>query len=77
MIKLAESIGFKFEAMDQNKDAERGLHQIGYGAEGIGAKTRTIPSEYTADRRAMMKWVYQAEFWVARKIACYGDTVTL
>lgn len=81
MIKLAESIGFKFEAIDQDttdKDGERGLHQIGSGAEGIGDKTRTIPSEYTADRRAMMKWVYQAEFWVARKnSAGDGDIVTL
>ena len=45
MTKSAESIGFKFEAMDQNKDDERRLHQIGYGADGIGVKTRTIPSE--------------------------------
>ncbi|KAG8815802.1 hypothetical protein FRC19_000790 [Serendipita sp. 401] len=27
----------------------------------------TVPSEYTADREAMMKWVYQAEFWVATR----------
>ncbi|KAF7318112.1 N2227 domain-containing protein [Mycena chlorophos] len=32
-----------------------------------GSKTRTVASEYTADARAMMKWIYQAEFWVARK----------
>jgi carnosine N-methyltransferase len=76
VIRLTESIGFKFEPMDQNKDGDHGFHQIGFGAEGIGDKTRTIPSEYTADRRAMMKWVYQAEFWIARKNACYGDIVT-
>ncbi|CCA73667.1 hypothetical protein PIIN_07620 [Serendipita indica DSM 11827] len=28
---------------------------------------KTIPSEYTADSEAMMKWIYQAEFWVATK----------
>lgn len=39
-------------------------------------KTRTIPSEYTSDREAMMKWVYQAEFWVARKVEDY-ELITL
>jgi hypothetical protein len=28
---------------------------------------RTVECEYTADRSAMMRWVYQAEFWVAYK----------
>jgi hypothetical protein len=28
---------------------------------------KTIPSEYTADAQAMMRWTYQAEFWVATK----------
>ncbi|KAI0343421.1 N2227-domain-containing protein [Trametopsis cervina] len=27
----------------------------------------SVPCEYTADRHAMMKWIYQAEFWVAQK----------
>ncbi|KAF7294082.1 N2227 domain-containing protein [Mycena kentingensis (nom. inval.)] len=32
-----------------------------------GEKTRTVECEYTADANAMMRWVYRAEFWVARK----------
>jgi len=28
---------------------------------------KTVPSEYTADTEAMMRWIYQAEFWVATK----------
>lgn len=28
---------------------------------------RTVECEYTADKAAMMKWLYQAEFWVATK----------
>ncbi len=28
---------------------------------------RTIDCEYTADSAAMMRWIYEAEFWVARK----------
>lgn len=28
---------------------------------------RTVDCEYTADSRAMMSWVYHAEFWVAQK----------
>jgi hypothetical protein len=29
---------------------------------------KTIPCEYTSDKSAMMKWIYQAEFWVAQKV---------
>ncbi len=29
---------------------------------------RTVECEYTTDREAMMRWVYRAEFWVAKKI---------
>ncbi|KAL4249236.1 Carnosine N-methyltransferase [Abortiporus biennis] len=29
---------------------------------------RTIECEYTADRTAMMSWIYKAEFWVATKV---------
>jgi Carnosine N-methyltransferase len=28
---------------------------------------RTIPSEYTRDNTAMMRWIYEAEFWIAVK----------
>ncbi|TDL16908.1 N2227-like protein [Rickenella mellea] len=31
------------------------------------ASRERVPCEYTADSEAMMKWVYQAEFWVAKK----------
>ncbi|KAJ3813372.1 N2227-like protein-domain-containing protein [Lentinula lateritia] len=31
-------------------------------------KRRTIPCEYTHDDKAMMRWIYEAEFWVARKV---------
>jgi hypothetical protein len=29
---------------------------------------RTVECEYTADSQAMMRWIYRAEFWAARKI---------
>jgi len=29
---------------------------------------RTVESEYTGDVEGMMRWIYHAEFWVARKI---------
>jgi hypothetical protein len=29
---------------------------------------RTVPSEYTRDNTAMMRWIYKAEFWIAVKI---------
>ena len=31
-------------------------------------RRRTVECEYTADRTAMMRWLYQAEFWVATKV---------
>lgn len=31
-------------------------------------KRRTIPCQYTHDMKAMMRWIYEAEFWVARKV---------
>ena len=32
-------------------------------------RRRTVVCEYTADQRAMMQWMYNAEFWVATKFA--------
>jgi N2227-like protein len=29
--------------------------------------SRSIGCEYTSDQKAMMRWIYQAELWVARK----------
>jgi len=34
---------------------------------GDNRARRTIECEYTADSSAMMRWIYRAEFWVARK----------
>ncbi|TCD62701.1 hypothetical protein EIP91_006526 [Steccherinum ochraceum] len=39
------------------------------GEEDEVRRRRTVECEYTADRTAMMKWLYQAEFWVATKPA--------
>jgi N2227-like protein len=36
------------------------------GAEGTTAR-KTVECEYTSDPNAMMRWIYKAEFWVARK----------
>ncbi|KAJ7133682.1 N2227-like protein-domain-containing protein [Mycena crocata] len=32
-----------------------------------GQQSRTVECEYTGDAQAMMRWIYRAEFWVARK----------
>ncbi|KAF9075559.1 N2227-like protein-domain-containing protein [Rhodocollybia butyracea] len=31
-------------------------------------KRRSISCEYTHDEQAMMRWIYEAEFWVAKKV---------
>lgn len=37
------------------------------GFEVDHASLKTVPSEYTADAQAMMRWIYEAKFWVATK----------
>ncbi|CCM03936.1 uncharacterized protein FIBRA_06088 [Fibroporia radiculosa] len=55
VLRLVELVGFKlYEEHDQRHKTMR----------------RTIECEYTADREAMMRWLYQAEFWVAVKPGC-------
>lgn len=51
VMRVAEGVGFVFESV----------------GDGEGERSKTVKCEYTADRKAMMKWIYLAEFWVARK----------
>ncbi|RPD57975.1 N2227-domain-containing protein [Lentinus tigrinus ALCF2SS1-6] len=51
VLKLAEMLGFDVS------DDHAPQH----------LRPRTVECEYTADQTAMMKWLYQAEFWVATK----------
>ncbi|KAI0697442.1 N2227-domain-containing protein [Cytidiella melzeri] len=51
VLSLAAMIGFKIKDEDAPEVERR----------------KTVPCEYTADKHAMMKWIYQAEFWVASK----------
>lgn len=53
VIRVAEEIGFVFD--EQTDEA------------GQQSKSRTVECEYTGDKEAMMRWVYKAEFWVARR----------
>ena len=55
VLKLAEMMGFDV--------AGAGEGVAGFERTG----RRTVECEYTADKTAMMKWLYQAEFWVATK----------
>ncbi|KAJ7496554.1 N2227-like protein-domain-containing protein [Mycena latifolia] len=55
---------------------ELSLEEVLHAAEEIGfvidpqddgQQSRTVECEYTGDAQAMMRWVYRAEFWIARK----------
>ncbi|KAF5322505.1 hypothetical protein D9619_001589 [Psilocybe cf. subviscida] len=57
--------------------AELSLEEVLMAAKEIGfvidksergpAARRTVECEYTSDKQAMMRWIYKAEYWVARK----------
>ncbi|KDR75537.1 hypothetical protein GALMADRAFT_140177 [Galerina marginata CBS 339.88] len=57
---------------------ELSLDEVLHAAEEIGfivekedagpAARKIVECEYTADKNAMMRWIYKAEFWVARKL---------
>lgn len=52
VLRLAEIVGFQLDS----------------SASGASIRARrSIECEYTADRTAMMAWIYTAEFWVATK----------
>ncbi|KAI0774830.1 N2227-domain-containing protein [Trametes elegans] len=53
VLRLVEVVGFEVGGTDESLGRER---------------RRTVECEYTADRTAMMRWLYQAEFWVATKM---------
>ncbi|KAL5531882.1 hypothetical protein ACEPAF_5445 [Sanghuangporus sanghuang] len=61
LLLLAEKIGFDFVQLQNEGDGDD------RSDEKTRTKTRTIECEYTADKEAMMRWVYKAEFWLAKK----------
>ena len=60
VLRLTKMVGFELESSDlagqSNDDASAPLRA-----------RRSIECEYTADKTAMMAWIYTAEFWVATK----------
>ena len=36
-----------------------------------GERVEMVECEYTSDSEAMMRWVYRAAFWTARKPVCH------
>ncbi|KAL5504560.1 hypothetical protein ACEPAH_7221 [Sanghuangporus vaninii] len=63
LLLLAEKIGFDFTELENEGDGDGDDRSGGK----TRTKTRTIECEYTADKEAMMRWVYKAEFWLAKK----------
>ncbi|KAL5483099.1 hypothetical protein ACEPAI_8328 [Sanghuangporus weigelae] len=61
LLLLAEKIGFDFMELEDEGDGDD------RSGGKTKSKTRTIQCEYTADKEAMMRWVYKAEFWLAKK----------
>jgi hypothetical protein len=57
LLRAIELTGFKLRTLNP-----------GSGLNVVEAKTKKVDCEYTADKRAMMKWIYEARFWVAEKL---------
>ncbi|TFK44997.1 N2227-like protein [Crucibulum laeve] len=55
VLQAAEEIGFVIQTGDSDLNTS-----------DVEAR-KTVECEYTGDRNAMMRWIYKAEFWVARK----------
>lgn len=55
VLRLAKFIGFEVEGED------------GRTVQSETLRRRALRCEYTGDKHAMMKYTYDAEFWVARK----------
>jgi hypothetical protein len=78
IVRVARMIGL--EVVGYGEDGRKLKGRVGQGSNGEDAREggedeipecfrpRTIPCEYTADKSAMMRWVYEAEFFVARKV---------
>ncbi|KAJ7687171.1 N2227-like protein-domain-containing protein [Mycena rosella] len=47
----------------------RAAEEVGFiiDTQDDGQPSKTVECEYTGDPQAMMRWIYRAEFWVARK----------
>jgi len=56
VLRLIEMTGFRLRVLDNSS------HDI------VVSKTKRVDCEYTADKEAMMKWIYEARFWIAEKI---------
>ncbi|KAI0629447.1 N2227-domain-containing protein [Trametes polyzona] len=56
VLRLAEIVGFSVYGESEDE-----------GVQPAVERRRMVECEYTADRTAMMRWLYQAAFWVATK----------
>jgi hypothetical protein len=55
MLKAIELTGFILDVLDETQSLE------------ISRKSKEVSCEYTVNQEAMMRWIYLARFWVARK----------
>jgi hypothetical protein len=69
VINLAEEVGFIVEVANEKSGGDEDFDEcLPAGWEGVDMLgRRTVECEYTSDGMAMMRWIYAAEFWVARK----------
>lgn len=69
VLRLAEMVGLRIEdSGDASGERGGGVGSKSDNVSSDNRRRRTVECEYTANRLAMMKWLYQAEFWVATKV---------
>jgi carnosine N-methyltransferase len=57
VVQAAELTGFRLKELNPESD------------EYVERVTKEINCEYTTDKQAMLKWSYEARFWVAERVS--------
>jgi hypothetical protein len=66
VLAMSERVGLDVVGEHGCSQTEQNSHGPGEAVNPIEAR-RTLECQYTANQAGMMKWMYQAEFWVAKR----------
>lgn len=62
VLRAVEMTGFKLRSLNEAENGKKNGEM-----DLVAEKTNRVDCEYTADKEAMMKWIYETRFWIATK----------